>query len=112
MGHYLFRFGYCTPAQWHANETHDWDDESSSAIFVKADSAEAALSWGEAIAERFMQTLFSTAGQTTDSPSWKASNFAHWIEDSPEKSFSPEQLVSIPAVKVGEFPDFTLLLQA
>lgn len=109
MGSYLFRFGYCTPAQWHANETHGWDDESSSAVFVEADSAEAALLWGETIAEHFMQALFAATEQTSGAPSWKASNFACWIEDSPDKSFTPEQLGRIPVVKVGEFPHFERL---
>jgi len=34
-----YRFGYCTPLQWAANDTHGWDDESSGAVVIKADSA-------------------------------------------------------------------------
>lgn len=109
MSKYLFRFGYCTPAQWSANDAHGWDDESSSSIFVEADSPETALAWGESVAEHFVQELFVAAGRAENMPGWRASRFASWIEDLPRKSFSSDQLEKIPVVRVGEFPDFVVL---
>lgn len=109
MTRYLFRFGYCTPSQWAANEAHGGEDESSSAFFVEADSPEAALAWGAEVAEAFVQSLFSSSGWTAGAPSWKEARFAHWLEESPEDAFPPEQLRTLPVVKAGELPDLRRL---
>lgn len=110
MARYLFRFGYCTPAQWLGNEAHGWDDESSSAFFVIADSPEAALAWGTEVAEAFAHHLFRAAAWAGPIPSWKEARFAHWIEESPERVFSFDVLEHLPVVRAGELPDFNVLV--
>ncbi len=107
MGKYLFRFGYCTPAQWALNETQGWDDESSFAFYVVADTSECALSWGREISEAFLQYLFASANWQSEIPSWKSARFAHWIEEFPETVFSLEDLNNLPEVGYGQMPDFS-----
>jgi hypothetical protein len=109
MHRFLFRFGFCTPAQWEANEAHRWDDESSSAFFVLAENAEAAISWGREVAERYGNYLFEQAG-VTKITSWKDSQFAHWIEEKPAPEFTSEYLEKLPQVTMGQVPDFRLWL--
>ena len=106
MNRFLFRFGYWTPAQWMSNNTHGWDDESSGAFFVKAESASAALLVGCEVVERFVQSLFIQE-RIKEIPSWKASDFAFWIEENPSEAFSEEALRQLPEVTPGETPDFS-----
>jgi len=106
MNRFLFRFGYCTPAQWAANNAHGWDDESSGAFFVQAESDAAALIAGAEVVEQFVRSLFVEAN-VREIPSWKASKFAFWIEENPSQSFSKEALRELPEVSPGETPDFT-----
>jgi len=107
MSRYLFRFGFCTPVQFASNSAHGWDDEASSSFFIEAESSDQALEWGEEVADRFVQALFAAeGGEVFD---WRASDFARWIDDSPEEEYSARQLANKQVVKVGEFPDFTKL---
>jgi hypothetical protein len=105
---YLFRFGYCTPEQWDANEAHGWDDESSSAIYIVAASEDEALAWGREVANRFVGNLFSASGKALTT-SWVEAGFAHWIDDAPMSSFREEQLRQLLVVRVGELPDFRIM---
>ena len=102
---FLFRFGYCTPDQFTENEQHGWDDESSGAFFVLADSTEDALASGAAIADAYVKHLFDEA-EATQPQSWKEAQFASWIETDPEVISSIETQNRLPRVKVGEMPDF------
>jgi hypothetical protein len=105
MERYLFRFGYCTPPQWTANEANDWDDESSGAFLVAAKDKEEALAWGQEVAERYVRLQFESAGWVAP-PSWKEAAFANWIEQSPEKAFSAAELALLPLVSAGQMPTF------
>ena len=105
MKRFLFRFGYSTPAQWEGNRTHGWDDECSSAFFVRANSAEDALFWGCEVAECFVRNLFDSAGYR-DIPSWKAAKYAFWIDENPNTEFSPTELERLPEVVINQIPDF------
>jgi hypothetical protein len=108
---FLFRFGFCTPGQWLANAKHGWDDESSEAIFIKSDSAEAAESWGCEIAERYCSQLYAHSKEWAgEIPSWRAENFAFWIEQE-IGTFPEEYLKRIPVVESGELPCFELWLR-
>ncbi|MCP4545393.1 MAG: hypothetical protein GY835_02865 [bacterium] len=107
MRKYLYRFGFCTPGQWLLNEAHGWDDESSYAFFVVADTSESALSWGREISEAFIEYLFASANWQYEIPSWKTARFAHWIEEFPEAVFSLEDLNKLPVVGDGQIPDFS-----
>jgi hypothetical protein len=106
VARFLFRFGFCTPAQWSANEAHGWDDESSEAFFVESDSREDALSWGCEVAESFTRSLFESAG-SGEIPSWAEADFAYWIEEDPEAVLSSQALERIPIVRSGEMPTFS-----
>ncbi len=101
---HLFRFGYCTPRQWAANEANGWDDESSSAFLVRAESADDALSWGCEVADKYVSRQFELEGWT-EIPSWKASGFASWIEDDPAAEF-PDGVEGLPVVACGVLPNF------
>jgi hypothetical protein len=89
-----------------ANNAHGWDDECSGAFFVNAESAEAATITGCEVAEQFVRQLFVKAG-CKDIPSWKAAEFAFWIEVKPSEVFSQEALEKLPHVNPGEIPDFS-----
>lgn len=104
MQPYLFHCGYCTPAMWRSNDAHGWDDELSIAFFVNANSVEDALAWGCEVAEAFVAQLFADAGWT-DIPSWKAAEFARWIEPAPEQHYTQAELEQLERVDVGVLPD-------
>ncbi len=107
MPKFLFRFGFCTPEQWRANETHGWDDESSEAFFIESESREVALSWGCAVAESFSRSLFESAGDHGGKiPSWVEAGFAYWIEEDPAAVLSLQELEQFPTVRLGEMPTF------
>lgn len=106
MRTFVYRFGYCTPAQWAANEAHGWDDESSSAFLVQAQSVEEALAWGDKVANAFVAWLFARDGKVPPT-SWSEAEYASWIEEEPAAVFSPESLQELPVVACGQMPDFT-----
>jgi hypothetical protein len=105
MAKYLFRFGFCTPAQLKANEEHGWDDESSEAFFVEASTEESAESWGMVVAETFCQRLFKRSDWLGEIPSWKESAFAYWIETDLD-SLPAAYLLGLPTVAQGQMPNF------
>ena len=106
MNSFLFRFGFCTPAQWKANDEHGWDDESSEAFFVRAESSKDAETWGCEVAERFCNQLFEKSEEWSgEIPSWKESEFAFWIE-SDTGSLPKEYLEKLPTISFEEVPDF------
>ncbi len=109
MPRFLFRFGYCTPDQWKANEAHGWDDESTYAFFIVAETSEAALSWGCEVAELFCQHEFEMANWLGVIPSWKEANFAFWLESDPGILFTPDALEQVPVVAFGVVPDLSVL---
>lgn len=86
---------------------YGWDDESSEALFIRADSCEGARSWGREVAESFTSSLFRAGGWRREIPSWKESGFAHWVEEDPEAVFSSDVLKAIPEVREGEMPTFS-----
>jgi hypothetical protein len=105
MTRFLFRFGYCTPNQWAANEANDWDDESSAAFIIEAEDADSALRHGYDVADAFVASLF-VASDREQPMSWRDAKFAAWIEEQPENAFSDEQMKRIPVVRLGEIPNF------
>lgn len=96
---FLFCFGYETPGQTRANDSHGWDDENTQAVFIKASSMEEAISWGFEIAERFVDELYRAAHRSF---SWKAGEYAWWIETDPEVIARARG--SCAHVVAGEFP--------
>jgi len=100
MPRFLYRFGYETPRQWKANEEHEWDDESSGALWIEADDEESAIEWGAEISEASVRRLFESSGWEGDIPSWKGARFAHWIDN--PLNFSANDLAGLPVVRYGE----------
>lgn len=76
-------------------------DEVSEAIFIEAASEAQALDWGREISEAFVAQLFT--GQNV---SWRAMNFAHWIERDPHLEYPADVLAILPVVDYGNYPDF------
>lgn len=105
MMEYLYIFGYEFPAQRLANDKHGWDDEDSYAFFIEAESPDHALNWGEEVSEAFCKFLYEESGWRGAIPSWKADEYARWIESKPEVIESARQWGS-PRIAVGEMPDF------
>jgi hypothetical protein len=104
MHTFVFRFGYCTPLQLQGSEAHGWDDESSSAFVVRAESSADALHWGQKVADAFVAQLFAESGRV-QSTTWSDANFANWIEENPSAVFSDAELAALPVVAFGEMPD-------
>jgi hypothetical protein len=98
MPAFLFVFGYETPAQHRNNAEHGWDDEDSDSVLIDAPNAEAALTWGREVAERFVRDLRKGPG-----PSWKDAGFAHWIDPSAD-AIAKAREAGVPQVSVGEYP--------
>jgi hypothetical protein len=101
---FLFRFGFETPVQHRNNEARGWDDEDSQAVFIECADSGVALDWGREIAEAFVQRLWDDHGGS--GPSWKAGEFAHWIETRADE-IARAQAFNVPCVRVGEHPVLT-----
>lgn len=79
------------------------DYESSTGIFIYADSESDAINWGEKIAEQ----LFIM--RNPDEPnSWKSFSYDCWIEDEDGSGWS-HAFDFFQKVKFGEMPDFGLM---
>ena len=89
MKRFLFVFGYESPADARVNQSGD-DAESSSAVWVEADSEKEALEKGRAYAEKFV--AIRHAAESAAVPSWRAGKFAHWISHRPLEEFSGQAL--------------------
>ena len=101
MPRYLYIFTYQTPDQWAAaGATPGTPDESSRALFIKADNPEQALTWGSEIAEAFVKCLF-----TDSTISWQRLNYDHWLEAQPEQEYPKDILAALPEVNYGQLPD-------
>jgi len=96
---FLYGFGFESPRQRTLNIAHKRDDEDSAAVFIEAETSDAALEWGRAVAESFLKWLY-------DDPtvSWAAGRYADWIEPDPMAMLTPEQLRGIPTVAHGQMP--------
>ena len=87
MTRFLFVFGYESPSERVINNREGTDFESSKAVWVNADSEEAALQKGRDYAEGFVRQQFQQENMSVY-PSWAEENFAHWIEHKPLDKFS------------------------
>jgi hypothetical protein len=105
MKRFMYRFGYESPVEWQQNREYGSDFESSSAFWVEADSADDALAWGREVSEALVRELFMRSGWVSEIPSWKASAFAHWIEEPPSDDFTADDLARRLVVKYGQMAD-------
>jgi hypothetical protein len=77
------------------------DYESTTGLFIEADSAENALRWGESVGEALLQDVNQDSALD-----WRAFGYYSWIEPSPSTSHWRHCLDFIQHVRVGQMPDF------
>ena len=106
-GRHLFTFGFETPTDFHRNKEHGWDDESSTALWILADSAADALQWGQILAQDYVSWLFRD--EQGARYSWAEAGFANWIETDARRLSEAGACEALPSVTVGELPDFTTM---
>jgi hypothetical protein len=78
------------------------DFESSTGVFIEAPSDADALAWGSEISEAFLRHAYGDSAI-----SWKALDYAHWIEADPASCSWKHCLSFFPTVRVGQFPEFS-----
>ena len=76
------------------------DYESTTGVFIKAESAEAALTWCEVIAQHVLRRCNGDS-----SLDWKRLGYACWIEPNPERSPWGHCLGFFQHIRVGEMPN-------
>src|SRR5262249_44024834 len=94
MPAFVFQFGYESPVERAVNDQEGSDFESSQWVLIEAPAEAAAVSGGCEVAEGSVQ-------QTCE-VSWRAGNFAHWVEPLSECPWA----VGRPPIGVGQFPEF------
>jgi len=106
---FLFMFGFESPSEHFSNENNGTDFESSWALWISADNADAALAWGRCVAEEFVCRLFEQAGD--GSRSWTEDGFAHWISEDTSEQERARGEASIQTVADGQMPDLSWALK-
>jgi hypothetical protein len=103
MAEYLVGMKYHTPEGWDRYRLgiDVWNYESSTGIFINAPTSNAAIAWGEKIAEALFRRVNSD-----DTLDWKRFGYRCWIEKSPDTSHWKHCLSFFQRIKVGEWPDF------
>lgn len=96
MPTFPYCFGFETPRQRINNARHGWDDENSEGVLIEGIDEQAALAWGDEIAEHFTKLLFND-----QAVSWKHMGFVGWIEQ------PGDWINALPKVRVGEMLDFS-----
>ena len=100
MPEYLVGFSYHEPepfSQWQHGLIED--HESSTAVWVAADTSAEAVAWGERVGEALHRRV-------NDDPTadWAAAGHSCWVEESPEASCWAHCLDFFLHVQVGELP--------
>ena len=99
MSRFLFCFGY------QPDSLQDTDDEYTQCVWILAASESEALSWGREVAEAYVVAHWPSL------PSWKASNFAHWIEHDDAQALRWARENPVPECRAGELPDWNSVPQ-
>jgi hypothetical protein len=86
-------------ALWNQGSIEDY--ESTTGIFIEAESTEAALAWGERIGESLLQYL-----NHDSTLNWKKLGYFCWVEESPSTCSWKHCLSFFQHVPVGQMPDF------
>lgn len=105
---------YFVGIMYHEPESYDlWirglieDYESSTALFITADSAEAAIAWGEQVGQALLRQV--NHDPTLD---WKSLGYFCWVEQSSSASSWSHCLDFFPHVRAGEWPDLKQMTTA
>ena len=78
------------------------DYESSTGIFIEANSEGDALKWSESIASKLFQQL-----NPKEDKEWKEFKYSNWVESDPTSCAWNHCLDFFQRVRVGELPDFS-----
>jgi hypothetical protein len=91
--------------QWNRGLIEDY--ESATGLFVEADSAEAAVEWGEQVGQALLRHV-------NDDPAldWKSLGNICWVEESPQESGWGHCLDFFQHVRVGEWPELDRMTTA
>jgi hypothetical protein len=102
MNRYLVGFNYHEPEAYDLYRKGVAEDfESSTGIFITAESSEKAISWGEQIAVALLKVVNSD-----ESLNWKEMGYHAWIEKDEAKSSWRHCFSFFQTVKTGEMPNF------
>jgi hypothetical protein len=99
MNKYLYAFRFQYPLVWINPDKH----EVFEFVFIKTDSQEQALKWGNCIAEKFIEELLKKNAVRVKI------NYAAWIDSYSENELSAKEqleLESFPLVSYGEYPSW------
>ena len=106
MKEHLFIFGFETPSEYEHNAEHGTDDEDCEAVYIQAESEQAAVEWGAEIAEEFLRCLFKDPNV-----SWKKRTYAGFIDNHPTTKWTPEECArNLQHVNYGEMPDIAKMV--
>jgi hypothetical protein len=98
---YLIGLTFHEPARWDLFQRGITEDcESSTGLFVEAQTPDAALEWAAHVASELLRHA-----NRDPSLDWRALGYWCWIEDDPERSSWSHCLGFFERVKVGEMPD-------
>lgn len=116
---YYFMFGYETPGMAAANKRLRTDMADNMAFFILAESKDAALAWGQRLADAYVQAIYRDPTVTLEklgfAPGsimdggpkefWAVTDLAkHWTEQ------NDATVAEIPVVRVGEMPDLAAIV--
>ena len=108
MAEYLVGILYHEPEPFaQCNDGLVEDYESSTGLFIEADSPEAAVAWGEQVGEALLRHVNREA--TLD---WRALGYRCWLEESPRESGWGHCLNFFQHVRVGQMPDLERMTTA
>ncbi len=83
------------------------DFESTTGVFIEANSAEAALTWCKSVAQELLCRC-----NRNSFLNWESFGYSCWIEPQPEKSPWSHCLSFFPHVRAGEFPNVDAMTSA
>jgi hypothetical protein len=103
MSPFLVGISWCDPEEVAAYKRVGLDDDPrcSTGIFIDADTEDDALSWGNAVATKYMNYLFQGKNYVPE-----ALEVFCWVEANPETSSWKHCLPFFQRVPVGQYPDF------
>ena len=109
MQKFLYLFAYQTPKElYHRKRYGVGGGQDTMAFFVMADNKEAALAWGEKLAQKYVDVLFANP-DVQDKIMEKIRRYQGWIADVQE--WEAWQLEKIITVREGDYPDITALVK-
>lgn len=108
MPEYLLCIVYHEPesfAAWNRGLVEDY--ESTTGLFVIAESSDEAIAWGEEVGRALLQ--YANNDTTLD---WKGFGYSCWVEESPQASGWSHCLGFFQHVRAGRWPDLAQMTTA